>query len=95
MTLNDYYKFLRENYGLDEINSPSLLDNVTDCITNWSFVTRQVVTVSDLKYTDEELLDLREWCTENCTGKFSTLFSNVDWFFENDTDAMLFKLTWR
>ena len=69
------------------------------------FVPSSVVQVSPLPKTEwtvdkngKDDFDRRNdqivfWCDANVKHKYCALFTNV-WVFENDDDAMLFKLTW-
>jgi hypothetical protein len=44
--------------------------------------------------SDHEIYEIRRWCKENCIDKFYTSLLKNSWEFEDDEDAMLFKLRW-
>ena len=38
--------------------------------------------------------NLQKWCKENLTGDIMIPYHASHWFFENEADAMAFKLRW-
>lgn len=39
-------------------------------------------------------VDMMNWCVEHCSGRWSRTTSHLSFGFENDDDAMIFRLRW-
>jgi hypothetical protein len=57
-----------------------------------TWLPKHVITIRDMAYVDVEYLNMEEWCKQNCKGRYHIVY--VCWFFENDNDALGFKLVW-
>jgi hypothetical protein len=94
MIVDAYLQYLNDLYGLDEDDNPSQLHNdAVNHIAKCDYVVAQVVMIH-VDTEAETILQMRDWCNYNCSHKVSDLFGGIDWFFENEEEAMLFKLTW-
>ena len=83
------------------------LDEMIASFADQTFTTRECKILQDAKFLREqpykivydrlivlkEYLAIKDWLTENITGNFEIMLNTIIWF-ENEADAVAFKLRW-
>ena len=84
MAANSIKKMSQRSFYNSDISSH---EKLMDLLQTW-----HVVRVEDEKQFAEKLT----WCLEHCQNKFRDIKSvdGMDWYFENEQDAMMFAMKW-
>ena len=65
---------------------------------NWTISRWKGYDENHRRYTDPNSTDIHyeiiDWCSKNCLGETAFAVLSPEWAFEEETDAMAFKLRW-
>jgi hypothetical protein len=62
-------------------------------VSKLNFTPTVVLLGADVSFLADKHDELQLWASASLMDNFACLL-RIDWFFENDSDAMLFKLAW-